>query len=119
MTDPGTASEQAERLERELARVRRWLDELGNWEWDLVTGVVTWSPELYGLLGVDEATSEASYETYVSRVHLDDRSLVERRIRQALRERSGFEVAHRVVHPDGSERTIVTSGQIVTEDRKS
>src|SRR5688572_21700495 len=115
MTDPGTASEQAERLERELARVRRWLDELGSGEWDLVSGGVAWSPELYGLLAVDATTSEASFETFAARVHPDDRSLVERRIRQALRERSAFEVAHRVVHPDGSERTIVTSGQIVTD----
>jgi two-component system, cell cycle sensor histidine kinase and response regulator CckA len=117
MMDPDAAGDRptAERLERELARVRRWLDELGSWEWDLVTGGVNWSPELYALLGVEEGSSAASYETYAARVHPDDRALVERRIRRALRERSAFEVAHRIVHASGAQRTIVTSGQIVTD----
>ena len=46
--------------ERELANVNRQLQEaqhlskLGSWEWDLTTGTVIWSDEMYRIYGYDE-----------------------------------------------------------------
>jgi len=35
---------------------------VGSWECDPRTGNVTWSPEMYRILGVDPATSKACYK---------------------------------------------------------
>src|SRR3954454_22879908 len=64
-----------ERLRRsraQLAEAQR-LAALGSWEWDVVSAEVTWSPELFRILGRDPYRFAASYEGFFETIHPSDR----------------------------------------------
>ena len=102
------------RLSRELEHVRGTLDDsqrlahVGSWEWDLRTGQVFWSDEMYRLYGHEPGTIVLDRSTGMTQTHPDDR---ERRARwiERLHEQPGREVAEslRLLLPDGSERPIL------------
>jgi PAS domain S-box-containing protein len=78
----------------------------GSWEWVIGDDHVTWSDELYRILGLDPGEWDASFETYLERVHIDDRQWVDWRIRRVLEGRQPDLFEHRTVRPDGSARTL-------------
>ncbi len=49
---------------------------LGSLDWDLSSGDLRWSDELFRILGFDPKTDPAAMEAYLSRVHPDDRQRV-------------------------------------------
>ena len=62
--------------EKGLAEAQR-MAHIGNWDWDLVTGEVYWSDELYRIFGRNPQEFGATYDEFLSYVHPDDRELCE------------------------------------------
>src|SRR5258705_816084 len=85
---------------------------LGSWEWNLETGEITWSEELYRLFGVDQETFTPTAESIVDLVHPADRELLGGQMRAAfageVTEGSDF----RVPLPDGTERWLHRRGKV-------
>lgn len=69
--------------EHDLAEAQR-VARLGSWTWDVPSGLVTWSDELYRVCDVDLDSFTPSFESYLSLVHPDDRVYVEMTVRAAL-----------------------------------
>jgi PAS domain S-box-containing protein len=95
------------RAEEALQEHRRQLQEaqqlarVGSWDWDLATDRVSWSAELYRILGVDldaVLTRELTREL----IHPDDRAMRERLLTAALGDPSPFQTEFRAVRPDGT-----------------
>ena len=116
--------DQRTRLEASLEQQRIQLFEaqrmanLGSWVWDVGTGAVSWSPQLYEIYGV--APSEfkgtlggvpraASTPTIARRSR--------REINGALRTGSAFRLEERIIRPDGQIRLLRTSGEAVKDAR--
>ena len=76
---------------------------LGSWENDLATGATIWSDEMYRLFGVEPAAFVPTLETFLPLVHPTDRD----RVRQWITAGTPGEIlTHRLVRPDGEERTV-------------
>jgi PAS domain S-box-containing protein len=82
---------------------------------NLPTNRITWSDELYRIYGV-ESHSELSYELFLEHVHPEDRELARSVVERALDERAQFELKHRIVRADGTERWVVGRGRAVVDD---
>jgi diguanylate cyclase (GGDEF)-like protein/PAS domain S-box-containing protein len=95
-------------LERDLAR----MSHVGSWEWCPETGTAAWSDELYEIFGVDPATFEPSYESFLELVHPDDRDFVKLVTERTLAEEEPFSIDERIVRPDGGERVVLCSGRV-------
>ncbi len=80
--------------------------QLGSWTWDPATGQVTWSDELYRIYGLDRASFQPTFDSYLDRVHPDDRDRVGAAVRRAIDARGGFQHDERIVRPDGSVRIL-------------
>jgi diguanylate cyclase (GGDEF)-like protein/PAS domain S-box-containing protein len=102
---------QLEDSERALAEAQR-LARIGSWEWDVVSGEVTWSEQLYRIVGVERAAGAIDYDSYLARVHPDDRRLLRRELDAALRTTEPFESEHRVIRPDGEMRVVQSRGRV-------
>ncbi|GAB6051556.1 hypothetical protein JCM17960_03760 [Magnetospira thiophila] len=87
------------------------LAHLGNWEWDVPTGNLFWSEEIYHIFGRDPVTFEPSYAAFQEQIHPEDRAAV---LASEERTKTGapHDVEHRIVLPDGSERYIHERGQM-------
>ncbi|MBW3533870.1 MAG: PAS domain-containing protein [Gemmatimonadetes bacterium] len=103
-----------------LERSRALLEEsqrsahVGSWEWDLRTGAITWSDELYRIYGLDPDEETIDFERFRSMVHPQDRDRLERTIARATEDADFFAVEHRIVRPDGTVRVIQGRGRAVT-----
>jgi PAS domain S-box-containing protein len=100
-------------LHDERRRLRLALDaaRMGIWEWEIATGVVTWSPHLEIMHGFAPGTFGGTFAEFINTVHPDDREWLVAAIQQAVSEGSPFSVEFRNVWPDGSLHWIAGEGQ--------
>jgi len=101
------------------------LSHTGSWALNLASGKLFWSAETFRIFGLEpgqetpshplfnELLLPADYSAAESTVPPEDRPALQKRIARAVAERSGFEVDHRVVRPDGSVRDIHSVGHPV------
>ena len=68
--------ERVRRSETLLAEAQE-LTSVGSWEWDVTTDEMTWSAELYRILGLDPSKTEPSFDVYFAQIHPDDRARAE------------------------------------------
>src|ERR1700726_3242017 len=80
--------------EQKLRRSKAFLAEgqrishTGSWSWNVANGKVTWSEEHFRIFGFDPEKTEPSFQLFLETVHPEDRSFIERRLDEAVRERS-------------------------------
>lgn len=118
-------------LEREITERKRVEEELnvsnaqlniaqeiakvGHWEWEVATGRVVWSRELYKMFDLDD-TTQLSYEQYLTHIHPDDKTFFQRTIEQALAERRYPDLTHRIVTARGTEKIVYAKGEVIVDD---
>jgi PAS domain S-box-containing protein len=74
---------------------------LGDWQLDLVTGALYWSDEIFRIFDLSPEKFEATYEAFLNTVHPHDREYVDRAYTQSLKNKTGYEIVHRLLLRDG------------------
>jgi PAS domain S-box-containing protein len=82
----------------------------GVWDWDIITGELNWSPELFHLFGLDSSNSETSFDIWNEIIHPDDVLQVEKQIQVAINSHSRLVNEYRIILPTGEIRWITTLG---------
>lgn len=105
-------------LRQSEVRLRLALDaaRMGNWEWNLQTGMIAWSPRLEQLYCLSANTAEISYETFLAIVHPEDRALVEQATKGAIATGEDCDIEYRIIWPDQSIRWIQSKGQVIYDE---
>jgi PAS domain S-box-containing protein len=100
-------------------RLRLALDAslAGTWSWDVATNRATWDERFQRLYGF-EAQEPCSFDTWIGRVHLEDREYLLTRIRSLLTATSDNEwnEEFRVLHPLKGERWLQGLGRIERDE---
>lgn len=110
------------RVEQELRRSEATLAEaqriahVGNWDWNISTGELAWSDEVYRMFGLVPQPSRATYQAFLEYVHPDDREFVEKSVDEALHGGKPYDIDHRIVLPDGSARVVHENGVITFDE---
>jgi len=99
-TEREVAEEAVRRSEAYLAEAQA-LSRTGSFGWTVPTGEIFWSVETFRIFDCDPGT-RPTVEFVLSRVHPDDRDLVQQHIDRASRSGEGFDFEHRLLLPDGS-----------------
>jgi diguanylate cyclase (GGDEF)-like protein/PAS domain S-box-containing protein len=90
------------------------LTHLGSFEVDLRTEAITWSAELYRIVGLD---ADRELPRWLDEFdHPDDAATVRSEIERARRERTAYTSEHRILTSDGRERYVCERGQFIFED---
>ncbi len=90
--------------EAQLAEAQRTA-HLGSYRWDLRTQVVTWSDEMYRVLGFEPGEPGAR-RSFMDRVHPDDRLRVSAMREGTVNQTEPSAAEYRIVLPDGQVRWI-------------
>ena len=83
---------------------------IGFWDWDVINGQITWSPELCEIFGVEAGTA-LTYEDFRSRVHPDDLAAVESERDTAIRNHKQYDLEFRIIRPGGEIRWLTARGK--------
>lgn len=99
----------------DLAEAQR-VAKLGSWRFDVATGAVRWSDELYRVFGVEQETFGEKYESFIRYVHPEDRHLVLATNRRAVEGGEPFEIEYRIVSSSGALKHIRELGHAIRDD---
>jgi diguanylate cyclase (GGDEF)-like protein len=105
-------AERRERAEQVLRQAQR-IAHIGNWSFEVTTGALHWSEEIFHIFELDPAEFEVSYDAFLQRVHPDDRSTVDRTYRRSLETRQPYAVTHRLLMADGRIKHVSEHGATV------
>ena len=109
------ADEELRRSEAYLAEAQR-LSHTGSWAWNVSTGEVFWSRELFRIFGLDAERTALNIDLIKNLRHPEDRPLLEQTFDTAVLEKKDFELESRIVLPDGSIRHVHTVGHPAVND---
>jgi PAS domain S-box-containing protein len=105
VTERAEAEEAVRRSEASLQEAQR-LGRMGSWSQEVSSGVMSGTPELYRIFGLDPEEVSLSRELLSGSFHPEDRAAVIETIERGRRSREAIEVDHRIVLPDGSIRHV-------------
>jgi diguanylate cyclase (GGDEF)-like protein/PAS domain S-box-containing protein len=109
------SEEKLRKSEARLAEAQR-IAHLGNWEWDLKTGEVSWSDETFRIYGHEPQEFVPTLEKLREVVHPDDRETVDKKIKRTLHEHEPYDFEHRIVRPDGEERVVHRQARVFFDE---
>ena len=85
---------------------------VGSWEWEIGSDRVWWSDEMYRIYGIEPGTP-IGYETFLNRLHADDRAMVDATVREVMVSGAPFAFDHRVVRDNGQVRVLYGAGRVI------
>ncbi|BAY97309.1 multi-sensor hybrid histidine kinase [Tolypothrix tenuis PCC 7101] len=89
---------------------------MGTWDWNIITGEIQWSANLEALFGYAPGEFDGRYETFVSRLHPDDRDRVLAAVNTAIATGADYNIEFRVVYPNGNIRWALSQGKVFTDE---
>jgi len=81
---------------------------LGRWRFDLVSGTVVWSDQVYRIHGRDRATFDPNYADVLSDYHPEDREILAACVERAIETGQGYNLDLRLVSATCGERRVIT-----------
>ncbi|HBB31555.1 MAG TPA: hypothetical protein DDZ80_06090 [Cyanobacteria bacterium UBA8803] len=90
----------------------------GIWEWDLVTGQLSWSETIEQLFGIGSGMLAGNYKTFFKRILPSDRRLVKATIARAIKKQTEYRTEFRIRHPDGSIRWLTSQGEVYRDSNR-
>lgn len=106
--------ERLQEREHQLAAAQR-VAELGSWEWDLASGEVTWSDQLYRLVGRAPGEGLVDCDALLALVSEEQREAANAAVRKALASGTPFAADWEVRTEDGTLRILESRGQVVLD----
>lgn len=88
------------------------LTHIGAWSWQIETGALWWSDEVYRIFGLSPQEFSVTYESFLERIHPNDRAEVERRVGLAVNENEPYDIRHRIIRIDGSRCFVRERGEV-------
>lgn len=85
-------------------------------ELDMETNSISYSDNLYTLLGCEPKSFEPTNENFLKFVHPDDRQIVEEDIEKINRKESSFPISYRIITKDGELRYFRSTGKFISDN---
>ncbi|MEG5163488.1 diguanylate cyclase [Microcoleus sp. AT3-A2] len=111
ITDRQQVETALQKSETRLSEAQR-VAHIGSWEFDVIAGKITWSPELFEILGRSRALGEPTYEENLRIYHPESARQLHRVVQRALTHGEPYLLRLRIVRPNGSIRHTEARGQV-------
>ena len=111
-------SERLLRTSDEKLKIALETVQLGLWELDLVTSVLTCSPRCKANFGRSPQES-LSRDEFMESIHLEDRGMAEAAVQRAINTQGVYREEMRITWPDGSLHWILASGRVLLDQHSA
>jgi PAS domain S-box-containing protein len=88
----------------------------GTWMFDAKTGISHWPPGVSALWGLEPFHHQIDFESFVERIHAEDRERVGGVVRKSLETGDRYEVEFRVIWPDQSVHWLSARGAVMRDE---
>jgi two-component system cell cycle sensor histidine kinase/response regulator CckA len=90
--------------------------QVGIWDTNFATGVVTWSETLEAQYGLAPGAFGGTFESFVALVHPADREALREAVGQGMKSGADFATQFRAIRPDGTVRWLTGRGRVLLAD---
>lgn len=105
------------RLSEERYALAQNVAGIGSWDWNMDTGKLYWTDNIYIIFGVSKEEFSGTFEDFLKLVHPDDRSHVSDSIQRSMKREVEYNIVHRIIRPNGTIRWVSESGNVLSDER--
>ncbi len=109
-------AEEALRVSEQRLRTALEAAHMGTWDWNILTGQITWSDNFKLFLGLTNDRFDGNYQSFIDIIHPEDRARVLQKLEKILQEGKDYEDEFRIVFPDGNIRWLASQGQVLYDE---
>jgi PAS domain S-box-containing protein len=110
-------SEEALRASEARLKLAQKAAGMGVWDWDVETGAISWSPEMFEILGLDPVRdASAPYSAWLELVHSDDRDRANEAATRAASNGEPFTIDFRITRGNSGDQRWVRSHGVAVLD---
>ena len=91
------------------------LTEFGTWEWNLNTDILTYSDNLYRILGTEPQSFDADQSNFMKFIHPEDVKIVNTFFEKIISDQNLPPTYFRVIRPDGTIRILRSVGKLFVD----
>ncbi|MCW8929158.1 MAG: PAS domain-containing protein [Gammaproteobacteria bacterium] len=89
---------------------------IGNWDFNIMTGELYWSDRISSLFGFEHKLEETTYESFLSVIHPEDKDKVIDAVNNCIEFGKKYDIEHRIVWPDGTIHWLHESGDVTRSE---
>ncbi len=94
------------------------LAHIGNWEYDLKSGKVYWSDEVYRIFGFEPGQMEVDLELFLSKVDSEERENVKKLLDDAINKNIPYSYDHPIFLPNNNTRIVHSEGKVIRNNNE-
>ena len=105
--------------ERRLSEAQR-MAHIGSWDWNVVTGEIYWSSEIYCIFGLTPQKFGLPYNEVLDYIHPEDRGYVDNAVKRALNRNpygNPYDIDYRLILASGEEHTVHAQGEVIFDEK--
>ena len=103
-------------LEMKNMETAQELGHMGSWEWNIATGELIWSDEVYRIFGEEPQSFPASYDGFKSYIPTEYHAGLEQAIDTAMKSHEPYEYDHPVKQKNGTLISVREAGYVRFND---
>ncbi len=96
-----------------LAQAQR-IARMGSWHMEVGSNFFYCSEEVFRIIGLNPSEFGGTYDAMLSLIHPDDKEHFEESIVKSVAISCPLKIEHRIIRPDGTERFVLSQGEVVT-----
>ncbi len=104
------------KLTEQILSTAQKVAHIGSWHFDLEKNKLIWTEEVYRIFGLNPREFEPSYESFLERVHPDDRELVDRAYQSSIADNTTYDITHRIIRPAGEIRHVHEKSEDIRDE---
>ncbi|MDH5180074.1 MAG: PAS domain-containing protein, partial [Gammaproteobacteria bacterium] len=90
---------------------------MGHWSWDVDSGTLQWSDEIYRIFGYEPGEFAPTYEKFIAALHPEDVTRIKESEKTAFAEGRPHSIDHRIIRPNGTEAWVHEEAIAVLDEK--
>ncbi|MBD2178958.1 PAS domain-containing protein [Pseudanabaena sp. FACHB-1998] len=112
ITNSKLAEAQLMKTDTHLKTAQR-IGKLGSWEFEISTGILTWSDEVFRIYGLEPSAEPPGYEELQQYIHPDDWEYFHHTVQTAINSQKAYDLEHRIIQSNGKLIYVLAKGEMI------
>ncbi len=117
ITNKKLAAKLLEQTAQQLTTAQH-IASIGNWVWDLKSGKITWSEEIYNIYNVKPESYKPHIESLSEKVVTEDRQALQNAIDKIFNDKATFEIEYKINSKPGQIKHLAAIGKAVYDKKR-
>lgn len=99
-----------------LYKQAEYLNKLGNWTWEIRSGIMEWSDELYRIFGIEASGEKQTYDRFMRYIHPDDKQERADDFQRQMQHTNLMDYHFRIIDEEGHQKILHGQSHVLFDD---